>query len=143
MSTLIQRLREEHGTIASLLARVREEGSASAEGRRLLELLRVTVERHFAGEERELFPALRAAAGNDPRLKATVEVLAGEASELAREVAGFFRRAREGASGLALARDFGRLYAALGERMRREEETLFPALAPGDGRARPSPLRPP
>jgi iron-sulfur cluster repair protein YtfE (RIC family) len=138
MSALTQRLREEHGVIARLLARVREEGAGSGEGRRLLESLRFEVERHFAVEERLLFPPLREAARNVPRLKATVELLARQAVDLSDEAGAFFRRAREGASGLAVARDFGWLYGALGERMRREEATLFPALERQDGPESPS-----
>ena len=134
MSALIETLREEHGAIARLLALVRAAGANTAEGRRLLEQLREEVALHLAREERHLFRPLLAVA-QPTRLKSTLAILAGEASDLQGEAEAFFARIRAGAGELEVARGFGRLYAALGERMRREETSLFPVFEREDGRA--------
>ena len=127
MTVSIAGLREEHAAITTLLVRVRQEGVVTRNGRRLLEQLREEVEHHLAREEAFLYPALRAAVRDDARLKATVELFAREGAELAARARAFFARVEQGEGGLELARDFGRLYAALVERMRREEAILFPA----------------
>jgi iron-sulfur cluster repair protein YtfE (RIC family) len=127
MADLIACLRDEHAAIAAVLGRIRQEGAATRNGRRLLEQLREEVEHHFAREAQELYPALRRSAATAPRLRAMLELLAREADELLEEAEKFFVRSAAGENGLALARDFGRLYAALAARMDREEATLFPA----------------
>jgi hypothetical protein len=127
MAELIACLRDEHAAITAVLGRIRQEGAATRNGRRLLEQLREEVEHHFAREARDLYPFLRRAAAASPRLRAMIDLLAREADELLEEAAKFFVRAAAGQDGLALARDFGRLYAALAARMDREEATLFRA----------------
>lgn len=127
MADSIASLRDEHAAIAGLLGRIRLEGAATRNGRRLLEQLREEVAHHFAREARDLLSPLREAVGADPRRRAMIDLLAREADEIQEEAEAFFARAAGGGDGLALARDFGRLCAVLVARMEREEATLFPA----------------
>ncbi len=126
---LIEALKDEHRRILAVLEEVDGIGAATPEGlRRLLDARALFLD-HLRREDRELYPLLAAAARKDARLRLLLEGLAKDLLQVSALVDRFFLEnaagARRGAA--KSAGDFGRLAAALGTRIRREESFLYPA----------------
>lgn len=81
---------------------------------------------HLAREDRELYPRLREAAAADRRLGVLLTVLAADLSEVSALAESFFGAIDGSSSTVQVAGEYGRLLAALGMRIRREETTLYP-----------------
>jgi hypothetical protein len=123
---LVQRLSKEHVALQASFNDAYNYGITTDEGRRKLHETKALLLGHLAAEDKELYPALDAAAATDPRLAALLKTLRTEMTGISAEAIAFFETYGAGGSGFGFARDFGRLSAALGSRIRREETTLFP-----------------
>lgn len=80
---------------------------------------------HLKHEDVDLYPILKKAATNDSSIQGTLNVLAKDMETLAPAALAFFAKYEKGGDPLEFTRDFAKLYAALGTRIRREEESLY------------------
>lgn len=126
VSELIRVLKEEHERLGNLLMEVRTFGIGSREGKEKLLGVKSALLGHLERENQRLYPILRRAAERDPDIKRTLELFAANLEEVTGVAMGFFETYGAGSSGLNFAKDFGRLFALLGDRIRKEETVLFP-----------------
>ncbi|MGQ9368680.1 hemerythrin domain-containing protein [Azospirillum sp. ST 5-10] len=125
MGDLVASLKCEHEALKSLLDRVKTLGIGTAEGRRALCSARQVFVDHLAHEDREFYPAFLAASAGHPGAERMAAQFAAEMADISKDILAFFDRYRDGGEGLAYARDFGRLSAALYLRWRKEEDILY------------------
>lgn len=122
--TLTATLREQHLQLHALLEELRRRGIASAEGRELLQKTRAAVLSHLSLEDSRLYPALRAY----PATSGLARRYAREMHQLTPAVVAFFDAYRDGsADPQGFTRSLVQLLAVLQQRIRREEDTLYPA----------------
>lgn len=126
MPALIGKLKTEHEKIIDALTQAREAGFSSQECFERLREVKLALLTHLAEEDAHLYPTLFDAAQTDVGLKSTLGIFAQDMQEVSRQVLGFFEKYEDGGSGVEFASDFGRLYALLDQRIRKEEEILYP-----------------
>jgi hypothetical protein len=122
---LTEDLTREHVELREVLERVKAIGIGSKEGQQELLRARELFLAHVAREDREFYPSYRGLAESSPEAKRKAEQFGGEMATISRDLIAFFDRYRNGGEGLAFARDFGRLYAALFLRWQKEESQLY------------------
>lgn len=124
---LIEDLKKEHGLITDLLKAIKEVGIGSKEGKDKFLAAKKGLLAHLKKEDEKLYPVLRKAAETDRDLKLTLDYFARDMQEVTRITLEFFDKyAKTEASGLEFAKDFGKLIAVLGSRVRKEENALYP-----------------
>ncbi|WP_027389776.1 hemerythrin domain-containing protein [Chrysiogenes arsenatis] len=123
--TLVDELKHDHQQLFRMMDEVKKVGIGNAEGRKMLLNAKRSLLQHLSQEDRRLYPVLQKAAQSDPRVKRLYDSFASEMSEISRQALQFFDRDWEQQGGLDFARDFGRLYATLHQRMHREETILY------------------
>lgn len=127
MSMLIERLKREHGTIINALNKIKELGVGSKEGQDTLRAAKIGLLAHLKAEDGHLYPVLNREAKNNESLRRTVEMFARDMETVSKEALHFFEKYAQGGSGLEFAKDFGRLYTVLTQRISKEEKGLYPA----------------
>lgn len=125
MSNLVKQLKNDHQAILSALNRVKGLGISTKEGLDKLMEVKMLLLQHLQKEDRELYPRLWHAAEVDSSLRQTLELFAKDMDQISRLAMEFFQKYAQGGAGVEFARDFGRLYATLGERIRREENIIY------------------
>ena len=125
MSTLIKELITEHTEITRALDKVKQLGIQSQEGRDILQAAKKGLLAHLEKEDRLLYPVLHRAASNNDSLKRTLAVFASDMDKVSGNALTFFDKYAEKTSGLGFAKDFGGLFATLGQRIRKEENILY------------------
>lgn len=88
---------------------------------------------HLKKEDEQLYPKLHSAAKSDPALQRTLDIFASEMDVISKDALAFFKKYGSGGSGLDFSRDFGRLFAKLGQRIRAEETMLYKKFDELDG----------
>lgn len=126
MSVLVERLKKEHALIVDVLNKVKEIGISSKEGQDKLLSVRTVLLAHLKVEDEQLYPALNKEAEKNDMLKRTLDLFAREMETISKEALHFLDKYLSGGSGLEFARDFGRLYMNLSQRIRKEEDILYP-----------------
>lgn len=126
MSVLVERLKKEHVVIVDVLNKTKEVGVGSKEGQDKLRSARTALLAHLKTEDEQLYPALKKEAEKNDSLKRTLDLFAREMETISKEALSFVDKYSNGGSGLEFARDFGRLYMNLSQRIRKEESTLYP-----------------
>jgi hypothetical protein len=117
-------LRDQHAQLAAMLDDLRCHGVAGPEGRERLRRTRQAMLSHFSLEENRLYPALQ----EHPATTALARRYVGEMRQLTPALLAFFDTYHEGsAQPHAFAHSLDQLLAVLGQRIRREEEQLYPA----------------
>lgn len=125
MSRLVEQLKSEHVAIVGVLGQVKELGISSMEGKQKLIAAKESFLAHLRKEDAELYPVLRKAADNDPRLKQNLEMFAKDMDQISKATLQFFEKYTQGGPDADFARDFGTLFATLGARTRKEENILY------------------
>lgn len=125
MSPLIKELVAEHLEITQMLNKVKQLGIQSQEGRDTLLAAKKGLLAHLEKGDRLLYPSLARAAKNNEGLKGTLEVFAADMDKVSGCALAFFDKYASDSSGLAFAKDFGRLFATLSQRIRKEENILY------------------
>lgn len=126
MSMLIERLKREHGALVETLNKVKELGIGSKEGQHKLFSAKIGLLAHLKTEDGQLYPALNQGAKNNESLRRTVELFSRDMETVSKEALSFFEKYAHGGSGLEFAKDFGRLYTVLSQRISKEEKSLYP-----------------
>ena len=125
MSKLIDELKEEHTTITTTLNKVEKIGAFSKKGQDVLLSAKSALLSHLKKEDEQLYPVLHESAKKDTALKRTLDMFAKDMEEISKSVLEFFDKYSEGGSGMEFAKDYGRFFAALSSRIRREEDILY------------------
>lgn len=126
MSALVEKLKRDHVAISDILNQVKEMGIGSKEGLGKLLSVKTALLAHLKAEDEQLYPALKKEAEKNDGLKRTLDLFAREMETISKEALNFLDKYMGGGSGLEFARDFGRLCANLGQRIRKEESILYP-----------------
>ena len=123
---LIDELKSDHAHMLATLDRIKQAGVTSDEGQRLLREAKGLLLNHLRKEDERFYPVLHRAAREDQGLRKRLEAFADDMRQVSRDAIDFFDRYAQGGSGLGFARDFGRLYATLRQRQKKEERLLYP-----------------
>ena len=126
MSVLVERLKKEHVAIVDVLNKIKEKGVGSKEGRDILRSARTALLAHLKIEDEQLYPAMKKEAETNVTLKSVLGMFARDMETISKEALSFIDKYSAGGSGLEFAKDFGRLYMNLSQRIRKEESSLYP-----------------
>ncbi len=125
MSKLVDELKRDHSVIAETLNKVSSLGVTSKEGQNTLLAAKSSLLAHLKKEDEELYPVLNNAAESDATLKQTLDVFAKDMTGISKAALDFFEKYSTGGSGIEFAKDFGRLFGKLSQRISQEENILY------------------
>ncbi len=125
MSKLVDELKREHSVIVETLNKVKSLSITSEEGQNTLLAAKSGLLAHLKKEDEQLYPVLNNAAESDAVLKRTLDTFAKDMDEISKVALEFFEKYSTGGSGIEFAKDFGRLYAALSQRISKEENIIY------------------
>ncbi|MGZ3789184.1 MAG: hemerythrin domain-containing protein [Bacteriovorax sp.] len=125
MSKLIDDLKKDHVALVQLLEEIKAAGPTSPEGKKKLVQAKNGLLAHLKKEDNELYPVLKKAAEKDAKLKSTLEIFASDMAGISGFAMEFFTTYADGGEGIKFAGDWGKLYATLAGRIRKEESTLY------------------
>jgi len=125
MSKLVDELKKEHSIIVETLNKVRSLGITTEEGQNTLLAAKSGLLAHLKKEDEQLYPVLKNAAESDANLKRTLDLFAKDMDEISKAVLRFFDKYSKGGSGIEFAKDFGRLYGTLSQRISKEENIIY------------------
>ncbi len=126
MNDLIEELKKEHAALIQALGNVMEVGIGNSKGQQILYTMQHKLLAHLKKEDEELYPVLKKEAECNADVEKTLELFASEMEIVSQAALQFFEQYTSG-GGVDFAKDFGKLSAALGARIRREENILFEA----------------
>ncbi len=127
MTALIEKFKQDHKMLIDTLTSVKQLGIAKKEGQENLMAAKTAFISHLGQEDRELYPALEKAAENDAGLKRKIETFANDMDEISKGVMDFFKKYAAGCDdNMAFSKDFGKLFATIQTRVRKEETILYP-----------------
>jgi len=107
------------------LTRLRNWASQKKESQDILISAKANLLAHLKKEDRDLYPVLKKAAETNSSMKQTLEIFARDMEEISKFALQFFDKYSHGGSGIEFARDFGKLFATLTGRIRKEEDILY------------------
>ncbi|MFN8544142.1 MAG: hemerythrin domain-containing protein [Candidatus Binatia bacterium] len=125
MSRLVDELKREHQALVAILDDIRSVGIGTKEGLAKLNAAKSSFLAHLRKEDEQLYPPLRTAATTQAALHKVLDQFAKDMDDVSKAALEFFEKYAQGGNGLEFARDFGKLFAALGARIRREETKLY------------------
>ncbi|WP_281184512.1 hemerythrin domain-containing protein [Trichlorobacter lovleyi] len=128
MSVLITALKREHQALKNQVAAIKQAGVVSAEGFAELQRLRNNLKAHLQHEDRDLYPRLAEAARDDVNLQILLDRFQNEMQEIATDAERFFERYPAPEQSVVFARDIGRIFSLLGNRIITEESVLYPRM---------------
>ncbi|OHD56858.1 MAG: hypothetical protein A2014_08385 [Spirochaetes bacterium GWF1_49_6] len=125
MSKLVETLKEEHAIIADALNKIKTAGVTTKAGKELLLSAKAGLLSHLKHEDEELYPLLKNAAKNDENLLQTLSLFAGDMDSISTTALTFFDKYSKDNHDTDFAKDFGRLFSILSNRIRREESIIY------------------
>ena len=125
MSELIDELKHEHAVIADTLNKVRDLGVGSKEDQEKLLAAKAGLLAHLKKEDERLYPVLIEEAKKDGSLQHTLDAFANDMQTISKGALEFFAKYAKGGSGMEFAKDFGRLFATISQRIRKEENIIY------------------
>jgi len=126
MSKLVNELKAEHVVLVNVLGEIKTMGVSSNEGRAKLMAAKDGLLAHLGKEDQMLYPVLKDKAKTDAGVKTMLDTFAKDMDGIATAAMAFFNKYEQGGSDIEFAKDFGALYGALGNRIRKEEAILYP-----------------
>lgn len=127
MTALIENLKNEHAILDETLRTVKKLGIGSAEGREKLIASKKAFLDHLKKEDDKVYPVLRKAAENNDSLKRKLDQFTRDMDDISKNVLNFFNKYADGGSNdLEFARDFGKIFATIQNRVLKEEKFLYP-----------------
>jgi len=128
MSALIDKLKSEHVTIATVLQEVRDAGITTTEGQNKLKAAKAGLLGHLGEEDKDLYPVLHKAAESNANLKGILDTFAKDMDEITKNVIAFFDKYENVNDDVAgeFITDFAAVFGALGARIQKEESILYP-----------------
>lgn len=125
MSQLTSKLKNDHKVLVAALEDIKKCGLTHPETPKKLIAAKAALLAHLKHEEVDLYPILKKAAEADSQIQSTLNVLSKDMETLAPAALAFFAKYEKGGDPNEFVRDFAKVYAALGTRIRREEESLY------------------
>ena len=125
MSELVEELKMEHTFITENFERIRSFGMTSKEGQDILLSIKNALLAHLEKQDRQLYPVLRKEAESNKTLKQTLDIFASDMKDVSEMAFAFFEKYSKGGSGMVFAKDFGRFFAALSQRIGKEERIIY------------------
>lgn len=128
MKELTERLRQEHVEIIQGLDNARELKVTTSEGfRKLIEAMD-RLAAHIEREDREFYPRLRNAAGDNVKLRNVLDLFEDEMRGISVHIRSFMDKFTGGFNTGDCAKEFGKLLEMLINRIAKEENVLFPEI---------------
>jgi hypothetical protein len=127
LSPLIIELKHEHVAILKAMEEMKREIVGGGQGGVLMAVARDRLLAHLKKEDDQLYGVLHAKARDDATLARTLNVFAADMQEISGFAVAFFAKFGTQTPSADAARDFGKLFGLLGNRIRREEIILYPA----------------
>ncbi len=124
--SLVEELTQDHRRMQQTVEQLAQAGIASERADELLRIWRQELVAHLRKEDERLYPALQRRAASDEKVRWTLDFFAKDLGQVSGEVQSFFARLDRGEDRAVLAREYGKLVARLKERIRKEENQLFP-----------------
>ncbi|PCK07891.1 MAG: hypothetical protein COA42_11910 [Alteromonadaceae bacterium] len=125
MTNITSNLRHQNAAILIMLNKVNALGNTTNEGLATLFEAKDMLLSHITKENNILHPALKQAAKSDAHIDKAVSYFLEEIEKTSTIAINFFEKYPKGGKGLSFASDFGRLHAALLQRVRMEEHALY------------------
>jgi hypothetical protein len=122
---LTEELIGEHKWLVETLNKAKGQGVSSPEGQATLNEAKSGLLGHLKKEDISLYPKMHKAAETDTNLKRTLDMFAKDMDGISAAALAFFAKYEGGGDGSTFALDFGKLMAALGGRVRKEESILY------------------
>ena len=127
MKTIIEELKDEHSVLVETLQAVKRFGISTPKGKEYLINAKNTLLGHLRKEDDKLYPILRNQAKEDEALNDLLNDFARDMETVSVLALSFFNKYEHSETNMEFAKDFGILYAALGNRIRKEESILYEA----------------
>lgn len=125
MKTIIDELKDEHSVLVETLQAVKRFGISTAKGKEYLINAKNALLSHLRKEDDKLYPILRIRAKEDEALNDLLNIFARDMETVSVLALSFFNKYEYSETNMEFAKDFGILYAALGNRIRKEESILY------------------
>jgi iron-sulfur cluster repair protein YtfE (RIC family) len=125
MSALIERFKKEHSEIIATLKEVKRFGVLSKEGQSKLMSAKKSLLEHLKSENTLLYPVLKKEAEHNKELKNVLKLFTMDPEYVSRVVSEFFDKYSGGNIDADFTVNFESLFAAIGARIRNEEEALY------------------
>ena len=125
MSKLVEELKKDHVAIAETLNKVKNLGITSGEGQDTLLTAKNGLLTHLKKEDEQLYPVLNNEAKTDVNLKKNLDMFARDMDKVSKTALEFFDKYSTVGSGLEFAKDFGRLFSLLTQRIGKEEIIIY------------------
>lgn len=125
MSPFIAELKDDHILILTTLEEIITVGIRSNEGQQKLLKIKNALLAHLKKEDEKLYPPLEEVAKTDKNLRVTLEIFAQDMIKTSELVMAFFEKYNNPPQSLEFVKDFGKLYALLNNRIRKEENILY------------------
>ncbi len=127
MENLIEDFVNDHKILIEALNEVKQLGIAKKEGQEKLLSIKNAFINHLKKEDLKLYPALHSAASKDEKLKKKLEMFAKDMDEISKGVMTFFSTySSDKYDNHEFAKDFGKIYSTLKNRVYKEENILYP-----------------
>jgi iron-sulfur cluster repair protein YtfE (RIC family) len=125
MSVLIDELKSDHAKLVAVLTEVKALGPQK--GMDILRKAKASLLAHLGKEDKKLYPILKKAAETDASVKSTLDIFASDMDKISKAALDFFAKYENGnPAGLDFAKDYGALMFTLSNRIRKEEDVLYP-----------------
>jgi len=125
MSELITRLKKEHELLYTKINDAKKLGISSDQGKKLLLSIKNDLLTHLQEEDAELYPRLKELARSDENIKKTLDIFAKDMEGITTAAMAFFDKYTHESTDIEFFKDIGRILAALTDRIRKEESTLY------------------
>ena len=126
MSILVESLKDEHAALVNLINEVKRLGISTPESKNKLHSIKEGLIAHLKKEDERLYPRLREVAARDAVVEKTLVTFAKDMEGITKSAMDFFEKYSHESNNLDFFKDVGRLFAALADRIRKEEGSLYP-----------------
>lgn len=126
MKRLTDRFRQDHEDILRALVDAKQKQVSTPDG---FIKLREAMDRlldHVESEDRNFYPVLRRAAGDDTKLHTMLDLFETEMKDVTGKVHAFRERYTDDCSSMDCITEFGTIFMLVRNRMAKEENVLFP-----------------
>lgn len=128
MLSLIDEFKVEHQGIMDLFTNIKRLGIHTQEGRDCLTSCKNKLLDHLKKEDRKFYPVILANEGLPADIRSLIKEYKREFLRVTQRAVDFFNKYSIGGGGIEFLQDFDRFKTELEDRIRREEEILFPAV---------------
>ncbi len=127
MTQLINSFKQDHALLMETLTSVKKLGIGKKEGQEKLMAAKIAFLDHLGKEDRQMYPSMKRAAATDERLQKRLDLFAKDMDEISKGAMTFFQKySSANKDTLEFAKDFGKLFSTVKNRIYKEETILYP-----------------